>query len=55
MEDLQIGNNILVDYIDLETEKQERAALSKKNEKASIEAAAEKVKFFPSLRVYVLC
>jgi hypothetical protein len=44
MEDLRIGNNILVDYIDLETEKQERAARSKKNEKASIEAAAERVK-----------
>ena len=43
MEDLRIGNSILVDYIDLETEKQERAARSKKNEKASIEAAAEKV------------
>jgi len=44
MEDLRIGNNILKEYIDLETEKQERAARSKKNEKASIEAAAEKVK-----------
>jgi len=43
MEDLRIGNSILADYIDLETEKQERAARSKKNEKASIEAAAEKV------------
>jgi len=44
MEDLRIANSILKDYIDLETEKQERAARSKKNEKASIEAAAEKVK-----------
>jgi len=44
MEDLRMGNSILADYIDLETEKQERAARSKKNEKASIEAAAEKVK-----------
>lgn len=43
MEDLRIGNIILKEYIDLETEKQARAARSKKNEKASIEAAAEKV------------
>ena len=43
MEDLRIGSSILKDYIDLATEKQERAARSKKNEKASIEAAAEKV------------
>ena len=43
MEDLRIGSSILADYIGLETEKQERAARSKKNEKASIEAAAEKV------------
>ena len=55
MEDLRIGNSILADYIDLETEKQERAARSKKNEKASIEAAAEKVNIcYPLLlRVYV--
>ena len=53
MEDLRIGNSILADYIDLETEKQERAARSKKNEKASIEAAAEKVNICcPLLRVY---
>jgi len=44
MEDLRIGNSILKDYVDLETEKQERIAQAKKNEKASIEAAAEKVK-----------
>jgi len=44
MEDLRMGSSILKDYIELETEKQERAARSKKNEKASIEAAAEKVK-----------
>lgn len=43
MEDLRIGSSILKDYLDLETGKQERAARSKKNEKASIEAAAEKV------------
>jgi hypothetical protein len=43
MEDLRIGSSILKDYINLETEKQERAARSKKNQKASIEAAAEKV------------
>lgn len=43
MEDLRIGNSILKDYIDLETEKEERAARAKKNEKASIEAAAKKV------------
>ena len=52
-DDLRIGNSILVDYIELETEKQERAARSKKNEKASIEAAAEKVilYFFEYLRM----
>jgi len=44
IEDLRIGGRILKDYIDLETGKQERAARSKKNEKAAIEAAAEKVK-----------
>ena len=55
MEDLRIGNSILVDYIDLETEKQERAARSKKNEKASIEAAAEKVVSFTLLPVCYMC
>jgi len=44
MEDLRIGNSILKDYIDLETQKQERMAQAKKNEKASIKAATEKVK-----------
>ncbi|KAF8812478.1 hypothetical protein BYT27DRAFT_7087790 [Phlegmacium glaucopus] len=44
MEDLRIGSSILKDYIGLETQKQERAAQAKKNQKASIEAAAEKVK-----------
>jgi len=43
MEDLRIGSSILKDYIGLETGKQERAARAKKNEKSSIEAAAEKV------------
>jgi hypothetical protein len=43
MEDLRIGSSILKDYINRETEKQDRAARAKKNEKASIEATAEKV------------
>ena len=48
-----MGNSILADYIELETEKQERAARSKKNEKASIEAAAEKVHPLLLLSIYV--
>ncbi|KAF8165309.1 hypothetical protein B0H34DRAFT_688679 [Crassisporium funariophilum] len=43
-DDLQIGNTVLREYLVLELEKQERAALAKKNEKATIKAAEEKVK-----------
>lgn len=41
--DLQIGNAILNEYLELETEKQERAARSKAEEKQVREAAALKV------------
>jgi hypothetical protein len=39
-----MGAGILRDYIELETEKEARTALSKKEEKAVAQAAAEKVK-----------
>ncbi|KAF9534289.1 hypothetical protein CPB83DRAFT_889289 [Crepidotus variabilis] len=44
MEDLKIGNEILKDYLALIDEKESRAAIAKKNEKAAKEAAAERVK-----------
>lgn len=44
MDDLKIGTAILQHFVQLETEKEERAALAKKSEKAVAEAAAEKVK-----------
>ncbi|KAF8897564.1 hypothetical protein BD779DRAFT_1491522 [Infundibulicybe gibba] len=44
MNDLRIGAAILKEFIDLETEKMERATRSKKEEKAVAEAAAYKVK-----------
>ncbi|KAF9057603.1 hypothetical protein BJ165DRAFT_1421752 [Panaeolus papilionaceus] len=44
IEDLKIGAAMLKEYVDLETEKEERRALAKKNEKAAKEAAAERVK-----------
>ena len=43
MEDLKMGAAILKEYIDVETEKQERVDKAKKNEKAAKEAAAERV------------
>ncbi|KAJ3576196.1 hypothetical protein NP233_g581 [Leucocoprinus birnbaumii] len=44
MDDLQIGARILRDFIDLETEKIERAAKARANEKANAAAAAERVR-----------
>jgi hypothetical protein len=44
MDDLKIGAAILQHFVQLETEREERAALAKKSEKAVAEAAAEKVK-----------
>lgn len=44
MSDLRIGAVILKEAIDLETEKQERATKAKKEEKAVVEAAANKVR-----------
>ncbi|PPQ98568.1 hypothetical protein CVT24_004059 [Panaeolus cyanescens] len=44
IEDIKIGAAMLKEYVDLETEKEERRALAKKNEKAAKEAAAERVK-----------
>ena len=43
MEDLKMGAAILKEYIDVETEKQERVDKAKKSEKAAKEAAAERV------------
>jgi len=43
LEDLQLGNQILKEYIETETKKQERQDIAKKNEKAAKEAAAERV------------
>jgi len=43
MDDLKIGAAILQHFVQLETEREERAALAKKSEKAVAEAAAEKV------------
>lgn len=43
MEDLRIGAAILREHINLETEKAERAARAKANEKANAAAAAERV------------
>jgi len=43
-EELQIGSTILKEYLAIETEKEERIALAKKNEKAAHDAVAEKVK-----------
>jgi len=50
---MRIGAAILKEAIDLETEKQERAALSKKEEKAVADAAANKVD--PPLALYYRC
>ncbi|KAF9453065.1 hypothetical protein P691DRAFT_802444 [Macrolepiota fuliginosa MF-IS2] len=44
MEDLSLGAAILREHINIETEKAERAALAKANEKANAAAAAERVK-----------
>ncbi|KAK0468401.1 uncharacterized protein EV420DRAFT_1504284 [Desarmillaria tabescens] len=44
MDSLRIGSAILKEAFDLETEKQERAALARKEEKAVAAAAANKVK-----------
>lgn len=43
MGDLRLGAKILREHINLETEKSERAARAKANEKANIAAAAERV------------
>jgi len=45
MDDLRTGAKILRDHLGLETEKAERAARAKANEKADAAAAAERVKF----------
>ena len=45
-EELQIGSVILKEYLAVESEKEERIALAKKNEKATHDAIAEKVGFF---------
>lgn len=42
-EELQIGSTILKEYLAIESEKEERIALAKKNEKAAHDAIAEKV------------
>ncbi|EKM80075.1 hypothetical protein AGABI1DRAFT_113299 [Agaricus bisporus var. burnettii JB137-S8] len=44
MDDLRLGAIILREHVNLETEKAERAARAKANEKANAAAAAEKVK-----------
>ncbi|KXN89617.1 hypothetical protein AN958_05484 [Leucoagaricus sp. SymC.cos] len=44
MEDLHIGRSILYNHIKLETEKMERAARARANEKANAAAAAQRVK-----------
>lgn len=43
MDDLRLGAIILREHVNLETEKAERAARAKANEKANAAAAAEKV------------
>ena len=48
MDDLKIGTAILQHFVQLETEREERAALAKKSEKAVAEAAAEKVIISPA-------
>lgn len=44
MEDLKTGREILKEYLEVIEEKEARAALAKKNEKAAREAAAERVR-----------